>query len=74
MQVRIARNETLCIPLIIKEATEKVMNFERYVDKVSKRRTSWAELGQSQLQLELGFTLNKVCYLTLMITNYHYIS
>ena len=32
------------------------------------------ELGQAQLQLELGFTLIKVCCITLMITNYHYIS
>ena len=33
-----------------------------------------AELGQAQLQLELGFTLIKVCRIILMITNYHYIS
>ena len=33
-----------------------------------------AELGQAQLQLELGFTLITVCCITLMITNYHYIS
>ena len=33
-----------------------------------------AELGQAQLQLELGFTLIKVCCSILMITNYHYIS
>ena len=33
-----------------------------------------AELGQAQLQLELGFTLIKVCCITLMITNYNYIS
>ena len=33
-----------------------------------------AELGQAQLQLELGFTLIKVCCIILMITNYHYIS
>ena len=33
-----------------------------------------AELGQAQLQLELGFTLFKVCCIILMITNYHYIS
>ena len=32
------------------------------------------ELGQAQLQLELGFILIKVCCITLMITNYHYIS
>ena len=32
------------------------------------------ELGQAQLQLELGFTLIGVCCITLMITNYHYIS
>ena len=31
------------------------------------------ELGQAQLQLELGFTL-MVCCITLMITNYHCIS
>ena len=31
------------------------------------------ELGQAQLQLELVFTLIKVCFITLMITNYHYI-
>ena len=28
-----------------------------------------AELGQAQLQLELGFTFIKVCCITLMITN-----
>ena len=28
-----------------------------------------AEQGQAQLQLELGFTLIKVCYLTLMINH-----
>ena len=33
-----------------------------------------AELGQAQLQLELSFTLIKVCCIILMITNYHYIS
>ena len=33
-----------------------------------------AELGQAQLQLELGFTLIKVCCITLMITNYNCIS
>ena len=33
-----------------------------------------AELGQAQLQLELGFTLIKVCFITLYIANYHYIS
>ena len=33
-----------------------------------------AELGQAQLQLELEFTLIKVCCIILMITNYHYIS
>ena len=41
-------------------------------------RKSWkqagAELGQAKLQLELGFTLIKVCCIILMITNYHYIS
>ena len=33
-----------------------------------------AELGQAQLQLELGFTLLLVCCIILMITNYHCIS
>ena len=33
-----------------------------------------AELGQAQLQLELGFTLIQVCCIILMITNYYYIS
>ena len=33
-----------------------------------------AELGQAQTQLELGFTLIKVCCIMLIITNYHYIS
>ena len=33
-----------------------------------------AELGQAQLQLELGFTLVKDRFIILMITNYHYIS
>ena len=33
-----------------------------------------AELGQAQLQLELGFTLINVCNFTLMIPKYHYIS
>ena len=28
-----------------------------------------AELGQAQLQLEIGFTLIKVCCISLMITN-----
>ena len=32
------------------------------------------EQGQAQLQLDLGFTLIKVCCIALMITNYHYIS
>ena len=36
-------------------------------------RKSWkqagAELGQAQLQLERGFTLIKVCCISLMITN-----
>ena len=35
---------------------------------------AWAELSQAQLQLELGFTLFKFCFIVLMITNYHYIS
>ena len=35
---------------------------------------AWVELGQAQLQLDLGFTLIKICCIILMITNYHYIS
>ena len=31
-------------------------------------------LNWAKLQLELGFTLIKVCCNTLMIANYHYIS
>ena len=38
------------------------------------RKQAGAELGQAQLQLALGFTLIKVCCITLMITNYHCIS
>ena len=38
-----------------------------------KEEQAGAELGQAQLQLELGFTLFKVCCITLMNTNYHYI-
>ena len=36
------------------------------------RKQAGAELGQAQLQLELGFTLIKFCCIILMITNYHY--
>ena len=39
-----------------------------------KIKTSWGWTGPTQLQLELGFTLNNVCCIILMITNYHYIS
>ena len=35
---------------------------------------SISKLGQAHLKLELGVTLNKVCCITLMFTNYHYIS
>ena len=38
------------------------------------KQQAGAELGQAQLQLELGFTLLKVCCIIWMITNYHYIS
>ena len=37
-------------------------------------RQAGAELGQAQLQLELGFTVFKVCCIILMISKYHYIS
>ena len=39
-----------------------------------KRKQAGAELGQAQLQMELGFILIKVCCIILMITNYHCIS
>ena len=38
------------------------------------QKQAWAELGQAQLQMELGFTLINVCLITLMITDYYYIS
>ena len=41
-------------------------------EKINKQ--SGAELGQAQLQLELGFALIKVFRIILMITNCHYIS
>ena len=34
-----------------------------------KIKQGGAELGQAQIQLELGFTLIKVCCISLMITN-----
>ena len=37
------------------------------------KKHAGAELGQAQLQLELGLPLIKVCCIILMITNYHYI-
>ena len=40
----------------------------------NNKKQAEAELGQAQLQLELGFTLIKVYCIILMITNYHYIS
>ena len=42
--------------------------------KINSFKQAGAELGHAQIQLELGFTLIKVCCITLMITNYHYIS
>ena len=39
-----------------------------------EEKQAGTELGQAQLQLELGFTLITVCCIALMITNYHYIS
>ena len=50
-----------------------VFNLRGFTFESSKKQAG-AELGQAQLQLELGFTLIKVYYLTLMIINYHYIS
>ena len=47
----------------------KIDNFEPILKQAG------AELGQAQLQLELGlgFTFIKVCCITLMIGNYNYI-
>ena len=61
------------------EEYEKTMEKIVRVDKAETERQkgakqAGAELGQAQLQLELGFTLIKVCCITLIITNYHYIS
>ena len=51
---------------------------DKFADSLVTRYTevnqAGTELGQAQLQLELGFTLIKVWYLTLMITDYIYIS
>ena len=39
-----------------------------------KKKQAGAELGQAQLELDLGYTLIKACCIILIITNYHYIS
>ena len=44
------------------------------IKMISLKEQAGTELDQAQLQLELGFTLIKVCCIILMITNYHYIS
>ena len=61
------------------EEYEKIMEKIVRVDKAETERQkgakqAGAELGHAQLQLELGFTLIKVCCITLMISNYHYIA
>ena len=43
--------------------------FHFCIESESDQKQAGAELGQAQLQLELGFTLIKVCCITLMITN-----
>ena len=47
--------------------------YQLITDRQFIREQAGAELGQAQLQLELGFTLIKVCCIILIITNYHYI-
>ena len=49
----------------------KVTNFIKGIAGIEGKQAG-AELGQAQLQLELGFTLIKVCCIVLMITNYLY--
>ena len=43
---------------------------ENLQEKNTIRKQAGAELGQAQLQLELRFTLIKVCCITLWITSY----
>ena len=55
------------------ENEDKLMN-EGKPKNGENLKQARADLGQAQLQLELGFTLIKVCCIILMITNYHYIN
>ena len=63
---------------LVANITNQILDQVQVVfDPISMRKTfkqAGTELGQAQLQLELGFTLIKVCCIILMITNYHYIS
>ena len=53
----------------------KINEYEQNLAEIwQKESQAGAELGQAQHQLELGFTLIKVCNIQLMIRNYHYIS
>ena len=67
----------LCLMLLLKSGSTTLCEGEASkleYENIWKQEQAGTELGQAQLQLELGFNLIKVCYLTLMITNYHYIS
>ena len=44
------------------------------IKMISLKEQAGTEPDQAQLQLELGFTLIKVCCIALIITNCHYIS
>ena len=57
-----------------REEKHRIINTKFENKNGNKKKQAGAELGQAQLQLELAFTLNKVCCIILMITNYHYIS
>ena len=53
----------------------KINEYEQNFAEIwQKESQAGAELGQAQHQLELGFTLIKVCNIQLMIRNFHYIS
>ena len=45
------------------------LDLQAYPEMKILMEQAGAELGQAQLQLELGFTLIKVCCISLMITN-----
>ena len=49
------------------KVARKNLSWEKVYENYTKQ--AGTELGQAQLQLELGFTLIKMCCITLMITN-----